>query len=211
MARDYIVGGPLTETLHKIGDVHFESALMHLEQAKRNSDPREQLLLAAGALQNAYLFYDKSLRRGVPLLRRHIALGQVVRSRGMAIGCASLEALLQWYLEASALNCRDWLLRAKEQLISYSYDREESKDPWKDLRVASRVQLSNAWSAYYRMSVSLLPPNLTDPRPMYFRTMGEIRAIEEGLRAKGHDPKIVLGPTNTWPWWNGGFQPSDFP
>lgn len=203
------MGGQLTQTLIDIGDVHCQSAREHLDQARQHSDPLgRHLSQAAGELQNAYLFYDKSLGRGVPLLRRHVALGQLLRAREKAMGCASLEALLQWYLEESAMNRRTWLLRAKQQLISYCIDREESKDPWKSLRIASWLELSGVWSDYYRMSANLLPPDLRDPPPMYFRTIGEVEKVKADIRAIGQDPDVVLGPSSKWPWWEGGFSPS---
>ena len=78
-------------------------------------------------------------------------------------------------------------------------DREESKDPWKSLRIASWLELSGVWSDYYRMSANLLPPDLRDAPPMYFRTIGEVEKVKADIRAIGQDPDVVLGPSSKWP------------
>ena len=116
----YVVGGELERALRSVGDVHLTSAVDHLVQAPHSNDAALRVRQAAGSLQDAYFFYESASHRGVSrFLREVYAPRGLISLHAKQHFCATLVAVLFWYLNETPGNRETWVTRAAEQLGEY--------------------------------------------------------------------------------------------
>jgi hypothetical protein len=188
-ALEYIQGGPLTAILHAIGDLHYTSAIEHLEQAQRSPSPRSRLLQAAGDLQTAFFAYDKAAWAGPSRhLRIRFDAANVNQLHDKASGCSATIALIQWVTDEAVPNRRRWLDRAARHVGAYCKNQRDIKmrgflgvglwrhiwddpnDYYRQLRAESDILKS-----YFRLEQNTLPASDVRPKPASWRVIRETR------------------------------------
>jgi hypothetical protein len=205
-ARDFIMGGPLAETLAAVGDALAGSAIDHLGQAASSPNPRERLVQAQGDLQSAFFLYAGNLERGFRSLRRVFITSEILQTRGKLIGCASSIALIHWFNGESAANIRLWLDRTHEGLREYEVDAFSHLDrSYFRGDGFKETELGHALDAmateYYTLEGHILPAGAVRPKPYRFRPQSELPVALQRLAARTGTTLGSRQDRKTFPRW----------
>jgi hypothetical protein len=181
-AVEFIRGGPLTDLLEEMGDVHLESAIEHLRQANQSHDPERRLIQATGDLQNAFILFMRAARAGPSRkLRLLFDMANVSRSRAGATDCASAIGLIQWVIGESSANRRLWLDRAARQIALHT---DEMRQCW-DMGIFGEKYMSygshrtTLFHSFRQLEMNTLPVDLQRAGQLRFEDADQYRLASD--------------------------------
>jgi hypothetical protein len=187
-AREFMRGGPLTDMLEALGEIHLRSAIEHLKQSVNSSAPHDRLLQAAADLQVAYLSFDRAASAGFRVLRVHLDSGSLAKARGDACGCAATIALIQWVVDEAPLNRRQWMDRTAHHLTEHFRDVRSRPSEF----MFAKVSLNELFHDYFRFERNTLPPELVRPRPPTFVPGGKLPPGTDIYSDENYIPQYAL-------------------
>ena len=191
-AIEFMRGGPMTDLLEQMGDVHLESAIEHLRQANQSHDPERRLVQATGDLQNAFILFTRAAGAGPSRnLRIMFDMSNVSRSRAGATDCASAIALIQWVIGESPSNRRLWLDRAARQIALHTDEMRRcfNMGVFAKKYMSYGADRTSLFHSFRQLEMNTLPVGLQRAGPLRLEDADQYRLASDKDR---YNPDVVV-------------------